>query len=117
MPLLIDPSPLRGWSSLDPVKEVTFVDRHPPCGLQCFEIKLEGFNRAGISIMEAAVSGIHRMISRDVEQGILINVAHGRGFALPVLPRVLDDAERIDPEVVGCSKPSDSNLKGKGEEV
>jgi hypothetical protein len=61
-------------------------------------MELESVHGSEIPIAKTTASGIDRVIGRDIEKRILINVAHHWSFVLPVLSRVLNDAKRINPE-------------------
>ena len=98
MPLLIDPSPCGARSVLNPFEEVALVDRNPPDAVQRPQTELESVYSREVAIMKTTASSILRVIGRDVEKRILIDVAHRWSFALPVLLRVLNDAKRINPQ-------------------
>jgi hypothetical protein len=61
-------------------------------------MELESVCSSEIPIAKTTASGIDRVIGRDVEERILIYIAHHRSFALPIVLRVLNNAKRIDPE-------------------
>jgi len=96
--LLIDPSPFGARSIFDPFEQVAFINRNPPGALQWLQTELESIHSSEIPIAKTTTSGIDRVIGRDIEKPILINIAHHWSFALPILSRVLNNAKRINPE-------------------